>query len=262
MLKIIVCGVGGRMGSRIMNLVKKDNGLELIGAIEGKGHPDIGKDVSSGVKIEDDLERVIRKGDVVIDFTSPQATLSHLESARRQGKPIVIGTTGFSDKEMEPIKKASGEIPVLISPNMSIGVNLLFELVEKVAAQLEGYDIEIVEAHHNQKKDSPSGTAKKIAEIIAGAQKLDLGKAGIYGRKGLTGPRKKDEIGIHAVRAGDIVGDHTVLFAGRSERIELVHRAHTRDAFAWGAVKAAKWISGKPCGLYSMQDVLHKGENR
>ncbi len=260
MIKVIVCGASGRMGARIVNLVGKDSELELVGAIETKGHPDVGKAISSKVKIDDDLNKIIGMGDVVIDFTSPQATLSHVENVRKQRKSMVIGTTGLSDRDMKSINKASGEISILISPNMSVGVNLLFELVEEVASRLEGYDIEIVEAHHNQKKDSPSGTAKKIAEIIAGAQKLDLGKAGIYGRKGLTGPRKRDEIGIHAVRAGDIVGDHTVLFAGGSERIELIHRANSRDAFALGAIKAAKWIAGKPSGLYSMKDVLKKGE--
>jgi len=250
MLKISVCGAAGRMGRMIIERVVSDGETELAGAVEAKGSPAVGQRAGNAV-ITDDCGAAVKISDVVIDFTSPQATLQHLESCMKEKKGIVIGTTGLSEKDIEKIKDAAKAIPVVFAPNMSVGVNLLFKLVSEIAAAVPNYDVEIVEAHHNQKKDAPSGTALKIADIIS----KELGLPQVYGRHGITGPRKK-EIGIHAVRAGDIVGEHTVIFAGPGERIELIHRAHSRDNFAVGAVMAAKWLAGKKPGLYSMKDVL------
>jgi len=250
MIKILICGAAGKMGRMIIDRVLSESELELVGAVESKGNRSVGKPIGK-IKITDGLENVVKSCDIVIDFTSPNATIGNLETARKNKKPIVIGTTGLDEKGIDKIKNASREIPVVFAPNMSVGVNLLFKLVDEVAGVLSNYDVEIIEAHHNQKKDAPSGTALKLAEIIA--DKLNLTK--IYGRQGITGPRKK-EIGIHSVRAGDIVGEHTVVFAGPGERIELIHRAHSRDTLAAGAVLAAKWLIGKKPGLYSMRDVL------
>ena len=234
MLKIVVCGAAGKMGKLIIEKVLSDKELELAGAIETKGHGAIGQPVGK-IKITDNIEEVVKLSDVVIDFTNPDATLEHLEFVQLYKIGFIIGTTGISKDRVEKIKTVSKEIPIAFSPNMSVGVNLLFKIVSEVAAAIPGYDVEIIEAHHNQKKDAPSGTALKLAEIIK---------------------TYKKEIGIHSIRAGDIVGEHTVVFAANGERIELVHRAHTRDTFAAGAVKAAKWIFGKNPGLYTMSNVL------
>ena len=264
MTRIIVSGGCGRMGSRIIHFLREDPELELAGVIETDSHLSVGKTLSEaiGVKgltvtIESDLKKAIDGGDVVIEFSTPEATISHLEIARAHQKAVVVGTTGLTDSQMELLRAASEDVPILISPNMSVGVNLLFKLTEEAAAALgKEYDAEIVEVHHHLKKDAPSGTAKRLAEIIARAKGSDLAKTGVYGRSGLVGPRTEEEIGVHAVRAGDIVGEHTVMFAGTGERIELIHRATSRDTFASGALKAAKFIAGKPAGLYSMRDVL------
>ncbi|MFA5779560.1 MAG: 4-hydroxy-tetrahydrodipicolinate reductase [Elusimicrobiota bacterium] len=250
MLKIIVCGAAGKMGKMVVSRILADKELVLSGAIEWREHHAIGQLLDT-INITDNFSEALKSSDVAIDFTNTDATLYHLDIAKKQKKPIIIGTTGITAEGIERIKNASKEIPIILAANMSVGVNLLFKLVEEVAVALPSYDVEIIEAHHNQKKDAPSGTALKIAEIIS--SKLNLEH--IYGRHGNVGARKK-EIGIHAVRAGDIVGEHTVIFAGEGEQIELIHRAHTRDTFAAGAVKAAKWIFGKKPGLYTMGDVL------
>jgi 4-hydroxy-tetrahydrodipicolinate reductase len=257
MVKIIICGACGRMGSSILGLAEKDGDVSIAGLTEAKEHPMAGKTTCDGkYRIETELDKLISGADVVIDFTSPGSALEHLKAALGARKPAVIGTTGFKDADTEFIRKASEKIPVLLSPNMSAGVNLLFRLAGETAAIVPDYDIEIIEVHHNQKKDAPSGTAKKLAQVIAETLKRDLGKAGVYGREGMTGPRKPGEIGIHSVRAGDITGDHTVIFAGRGERIELTHRAQSRDTLASGALRAAKWIVTRKPGLYDMTDVL------
>ena len=264
MTRVIVSGGCGRMGSRIIHLLREDPELELAGVVEVNSHLSVGKTLNEaiGVKgltviIESDLKKVIDGGDVVVEFSTPEATISHLEIARAHQKAVVVGTTGLTDSQMELLRVASEDVPILVSPNMSVGVNLLFKLTEEAASALgKGYDVEIIEAHHHFKKDAPSGTAKRLAEIIARAKGADLSKTGVYGRSGLVGPRPEEEIGIHAVRAGDIVGEHTVIFAGTGERIELIHRATSRDTFVSGALKAAKFITGKPAGLYSMQDAL------
>ncbi len=210
-----------------------------------------------GVLISDELEHIIDEGEVLIEFTDPDTTLDHLGMAIEHNKAMVIGTTGFSDEQLEEIKEIAPQIPCVMAPNMSVGVNLLFKLAKEIAPVLgDDYDIEIVEAHHRKKKDAPSGTAMRIAEILAKALGRNLKGVGVYGRKGITGERTKKEIGIHAVRAGDIVGEHTITFAGTGERIEITHRAHSRDTFAQGALRAVKFVAKAKKGLYDMQDVL------
>jgi 4-hydroxy-tetrahydrodipicolinate reductase len=253
MTNIAVCGAAGRMGMRIIALAAQDKELSVAGALEGKSNPAIG---AGTPKITDDVNAAFAPADVIIDFTAPEATLQHLEAAVAAKKAIVIGTTGFTQEGIERIKAASRSIPVVFAPNMSMGVNILFKIAQEVARAVPGYDVEIVELHHNMKKDAPSGTAAKLAELIATSLDRNIAEVGVYGRHGIPGPRKKEEIGVMAVRAGDIVGDHTVYFAGPGERIELTHRAHSRDTFASGSLTAAKWLAHQKPGLYDMQDVL------
>lgn len=265
-VKAVVAGAAGRMGSRIINLLSTSEGIRLSAAVERKGHSMVGQDAcgpagipSSGILIliTDDLRAALKAGDVLIDFTMPEASLEHLRVCAEMRKPAVVGTTGFSKEAVEEIRKLSQTMPVVFSPNMSIGVNLMFKILAEIAKALgDDYDVEIIEAHHRMKKDAPSGTALKMAQVLAHALGRNLDEVGVYARKGIIGERSRKEIGIQTVRAGDIVGEHTALFAGRGERIELAHRAHSRDTFAAGAVRAAKWIVGKKPGLYDMQDVL------
>jgi 4-hydroxy-tetrahydrodipicolinate reductase len=264
MMQIAVTGAAGRMGKEIIGVILSNPELKLCGALESAQCALLGIDAGEaagagkgGVKITDSPDRAFKKADVIIDFSAPEASMRHLEFAAHYKKAIVIGTTGFSHGQREKIKELSAGARVLMSPNMSIGVNLLFKLVSESAKALgKDYDIEITEAHHRHKKDAPSGTAMRIAEVIAGAINCDLEKAAVYGRKGIIGERRPEEIGILSIRAGDIVGDHTVLFGGPGERIEITHKASSRETFARGAVKAAVWLAGKPEGLYDMQDVL------
>lgn len=266
MIKIVVAGCCGKMGRRIVSLAKEDKNILISGALEVPGHPLLGKDVgevlgigSLKVQITDNIEEALRGGDCLIDFTAPIATMTHVERALKINKAMVIGTTGLTDKEQNKIREAASRIPIVMAPNMSIGVNLLFSLVGEVAKELgDGYQIEIVESHHKHKKDSPSGTALKLAQEIAKAKGLDLDKIAVYGRHGQGLGRTDKEIGIHAVRAGDIVGEHTVMYCGTGERIEITHRAYSRDTFAQGALEAAKFVVGKSPKLYNMQDVLKK----
>ena len=262
-IKIIVCGAGGRMGRRIIACAETENDLEIVGAVERSGHPDIGRDVGelSGVgnincPLSESLIAVIDRGDVVIDFSAPPA-VENAAAAAAAGKSLVVGATGLSLEEEKRLRLATAGISCVYSPNMSVGVNHLFRLVGETAAALGAeYDVEIVEAHHRLKKDAPSGTAKKIAEIAAAALQRDLSQVAVYGRKGLVGERSREEIGIHAVRAGDIVGEHTVIFSAPGERLELIHRAHSRDTFARGALRAARFAAAAGPGFYSMRDVL------
>lgn len=264
MIRLAVAGAAGRMGSRITALSREYPELKLTGAFERKGHPSIGKDIGTiagigetGVKVADNLESIIDNSDVVIDFTTPESTKINLKTASKKGKAMVIGTTGLSKddvKDMEPMLKG---IPCVMASNMSTGVNLLLKVLQDVAKVLgDEYDIEIVEAHHRLKKDAPSGTALKMAQVIADAVNRNLDDVAVYARKGIIGERTKKEIGIQTVRAGDIVGEHTVLFGGLGERIEITHKASSRDTFARGALRAALWAANKPAGLYDMQDVL------
>jgi 4-hydroxy-tetrahydrodipicolinate reductase len=264
MTRIGVAGAAGRMGSRITALSKEYDGLQLGGAFERAGHKDAGKDAGliagigeTGIKLADSLESVIDNVDVVISFATVDASKEHMRIAASKGKAIVIGTTGFSKEDMSAVNEASKKIPCVMSSNMSMGVNLLLKVLQDITRALgDDYDIEIIEAHHRMKKDAPSGTALKMAQVIADAVDRNLDEVGVYARKGIIGERTKKEIGIQAIRAGDIVGEHTVIFGGLGERIEVVHKVSSRDTFARGALRAALWLKGKPAGLYDMQDVL------
>lgn len=264
MIRAIVCGAAGRMGGRIIAMIHEADDLTLAAAVERPGNPRIGHDAGEvagigkiGVPLVDDLSTVMGEGQVMIDFTAPQAAMTHAAIAARANVPVVVGTTGLSAADLARIKDLSTSAPCVVSPNMSVGVNVLLKVLTEVASTLgEEYDVEIVETHHRFKQDAPSGTALKMAQVIAQALGRELDATGIYGRKGLVGARSKEEIAIHALRAGDVIGDHTVIFGGMGERIEVTHRAHSRDNFARGALRAAQWIIGQPPGLYDMQDVL------
>ncbi|SMP10417.1 dihydrodipicolinate reductase [Desulfurobacterium pacificum] len=258
MIKVGVTGAAGRMGNLIAKLVLEDKDLKLVGVTEKKDSSFIGTEFAEGVKFYSSIRDFPEKPDVVIDFTVPQATLGLLKDAEDLRIALVVGTTGFSDEERKRIEEVSEKIPVVFSPNMSLGVNLLFKLVAEVTEVLKdkGYDIEIFEIHHRFKKDAPSGTAVKLAEIIAEKLGKNLDDIAVYGRKGIVGERKPDELGVLSARMGDVVGDHTVFFATLGERLELTHRATSRETFARGAVVAAKWVAGRKPGLYTMFDVL------
>ncbi|MEA1926757.1 MAG: 4-hydroxy-tetrahydrodipicolinate reductase [Candidatus Auribacterota bacterium] len=270
MIKIIVCGAAGRMGKRIIACAGDEEGLEITGAVERSGHHDLGMDAGElsgigniAVALTDSLSSVIENGDVVIDFSSPESTLDNAAVTAKNIKSLVVGTTGFSREEEDRLKETVRGIACVFSPNMSVGVNLLFKLVEEVAGTLgDEYDIEIIEAHHRLKKDAPSGTAAKLAQYAATGRDRNLSEIAVYGREGMVGERPRGEIGIHAIRAGDIVGDHTVLFSTPGERIELVHRAHSRDTFARGALRAARFAATAQPGLYTMHDVIKNVEGR
>jgi len=264
MINVIVAGAAGRMGSRLVALIKESTALQLAGAIEGKGHHALGQDAGetagcgkAGVPITDNLSALLVRGEVVIDFSAPEATLNHLRVVAQHRRAMVIGTTGFTEQELEELKSLASRVPCVFSPNMSVGVNLIYKVISEMAKTLgDDYDIEVIEAHHRLKKDAPSGTALKIAEVLARAVNRDLNQVGVYARKGLIGERKKQEIGIQTIRAGDIVGDHTILFGGMGERIEVTHRASSRDTFARGALRGAQWVVDQQPGLYDMMDVL------
>lgn len=264
MIRAIVAGAAGRMGKRIIHMIQQNEEITLAGAVEMSGHPAIGEDAGQvagtgdlGVRIAASLNEVIDQGDVLIDFTSPQATLENLKVAVSQGLSMVIGTTGMIGDMLEKAKTLARKIQCVMAPNMSVGVNVMFKIASEMARILgDDYDMEILEVHHRQKKDAPSGTAMGLAQILADAAGRDLEKVGVYERKGLIGKRTDEEIGIQTWRAGDITGEHTVMFGGVGERLELIHRAHNRDNFARGAVRAAVWVMKQPEGLYNMQDVL------
>ena len=261
-IKAVVVGAAGRMGGRIIHVIQETPSIGLFRAVERSDHPAIGWDIGEiiglgrlGISLEGSLKKP--GGDVVIDFTNPQASLETLAFAKESGLAAVIGSTGFKPDQIDRMKELSKGVRCVFSPNMSVGVNLMFKVVQDIARVLgPEYDIEILEAHHRLKKDSPSGTAVKLGELIAKAIGRDFGQVGVYGRKGLVGERTKEEIGMQVIRAGDIVGEHTVFFGGVGERLEIIHRAHSRDNFARGAVKAALWVVNQPNGLYDMQDVL------
>jgi 4-hydroxy-tetrahydrodipicolinate reductase len=260
MLKIIVSGVLGKMGSSIVQVLDKEPTIQLVAGIERKGHPLIGRDVSEilgGGKapIVDTLEDIIEKADCLVEFSNPEATVTHLEIASSARTPCVVGTTGFTKSQMRGIKKLSSAISCVLSPNMSRGVNLMFNLIKEISALLKDYDCEIVEAHHREKKDSPSGTALKLAEIIGETRKKRLSGLVKYGRVG-SETRTGEEIGIHSIRAGEIFGKHTVLWAGGGEKIAISHEALSRQAFAYGTISAVKWVVNRAPGLYTMKDVL------
>ncbi len=263
MIKVIVLGAAGKMGSNILKLVDDDSELELIGAVERADCPFIGEDASRfggtrGVKITGSLAEIADKDTVIIDFTHIDATRENIKIASEKSSPMVIGTTGWSMEEVKNIEElAKKSFPCLLSPNMSLGVNVLFKLVYEAAKLLtDEYNVEIIEIHHRMKKDAPSGTAVKLGQVVAEAFDWNYDEVAVYERKGIIGERKKKEIGIQTLRAGDVVGEHTVIFGGMGERIELTHKAHSRENFARGAIRAAKWIYNKPNGFYNMKDVL------
>jgi 4-hydroxy-tetrahydrodipicolinate reductase len=249
------------MGATVIRLISEDPSLKLVAALEGPAHPKIGQDAGLGagtgplgVLITTDLTVA---ADVVIDFSLPEGTVRCAKLCAGSGTAMVAGTTGLDEPQLAKLRETARAVPVVFSPNMSIGVNLLLRLVGDVAKALgDDYDVEIVEMHHRFKKDAPSGTALKLAQTIANATGRDLKKDGVFGRAGAVGERKQGEIGIHAIRGGDVVGDHTITFATLGERIELTHKAGSRDTFARGALRAAKFVVGKKPGLYSMMDVL------
>ena len=262
-MKIAIVGASGRMGRMLIESALKDGGVELVAAIDQPGTSAIGKDAGElvgmpcGVNVTSDTEAAIAKADCLIDFTRPEGTLEHLAICRRHKVGIVIGTTGFGDDGKQAIAAASREIPIVFAPNMSVGVNVVFKLLDTASRILaEGYDVEIVEAHHKHKIDAPSGTALRMGEVVAQALGRDLKECAVYGREGVTGERDSSTIGFATVRGGDIVGDHTVMYCGTGERVEISHKAGSRMPYALGSLHAARFLAGKESGLFDMQDVL------
>jgi 4-hydroxy-tetrahydrodipicolinate reductase len=264
MTNIAVLGVSGRMGRCLIRAIRESADLSVSGALASAQSPALGRDAGDvagsgpiGVTVTADRDEALAGADVAIDFTLPDAAIANLEAAAALGIPSVIGTTGLDEATQAAIRRLSHDLPVLVAPNMSLGVNLLFSLVDRAAAALGAdYDIEIYEAHHRNKVDAPSGTALRIAEIAAGARGRMLADIGIHTRAGQIGPRPRGGIGFAVMRGGDIVGEHRVTYAGIGESLEIAHRASDRMTFAYGAVTAARWIAGRPPGLYGMADVL------
>jgi 4-hydroxy-tetrahydrodipicolinate reductase len=263
MHKVAVAGASGRMGHMLIEAIRSSDDCQLAGALDIASSPSIGNDAAaflghaSGTAISADARTGLAKAKVLIDFTRPEGTLAYLKVCRELGVNAVIGTTGFDESQKALINEAAGEIAIVMAPNMSVGVNVTLKLLEMAAQALAtGYDIEIVEAHHRHKVDAPSGTALKMGEVIAQALGRDLRDCGIYARHGLTGERDPSTIGFSAIRGGDIVGDHTVLFAGTGERIEITHRAGSRATYAQGSLRAVRFLAGKRSGLFDMFDVL------
>lgn len=263
MIKIVVTGAAGRMGSHIVDMVLRDREFKLVGAVEKKGHKAVGKDIGKTVGrgeckvvIVNELTRVIKEGDVIVDFTTPGASLEFLRVAANYRKPIVIGTTGFLKEQVKEIEKLATYIPCVRTPNVNVGINIIFKLINQAAKMIgEGWDIDIVGVHHRNKKDVPSGTSLEMAEIIAKALSKDFARIVTEESKTVK-KRPKGEIRIHTVRTGDVPGEHAVIFAGAGERIEITHRTHSLEAKAKGALKAAKFAAKASRGLYNMQDVL------
>ena len=262
-LNIAVAGSSGRMGRMLIEAVLHDAGLRLAAALEQPGNGFVGRDAGEftglpcGVKIRDDVGPGITGCDVLIDFTRPEGTLTHLAACRKHGVKMVIGTTGFSDQEKRLITETSRDIAIAMAPNFSVGVNVAFKLLEVAAAALgQGYDVEIIEAHHRHKVDAPSGTALRMGEVVAHALGRDLARCAVFGREGVTGERKDDTIGFATIRGGDMVGDHTVMFIGAGERLEVSHRASSRANYAQGALRAARFLMSKRSGFFDMHDVL------
>jgi len=262
-LNITIAGSSGRMGRTLLEAVTQAQDMRLAAALERSGSPYLGKDAGEligapyGVAVTDDFATALPGSDVLIDFTRPEGTLAHLTVCRAKGVKMVIGTTGFSVEQKDELKAAAKDIAIVFAPNMSVGVNVTFKLLQIAAKALnEGYDIEIIEAHHRHKVDAPSGTALHMGEVVAQTLGRNLAEVAVYGRQGVTGERTPATIGFATVRGGDIVGDHTVMFAGTGERIEISHKASSRATFAVGALRAARFLTDKQSGLFDMQDVL------
>jgi 4-hydroxy-tetrahydrodipicolinate reductase len=261
--RIAVAGATGRMGHMLIEAIRAADDCRLSGAVDQASSPAIGNDAAaflghaSGVPVTADLAAGLADADVLIDFTRPEGTLAHLKACREHGVNLVIGTTGFSESQKQLIAEAARDIAIVMAPNMSVGVNVTLKLLEMAAKALAtGYDIEVIEAHHRHKVDAPSGTALKMGEVIAGAIGRDLKRCAVYAREGVTGERDPSTIGFSSIRGGDIVGDHTVLFAGTGERIEITHKSASRATYAQGSLRAVRFLAGRKKGLYDMFDVL------
>lgn len=262
-IRFAIAGAGGRMGRTLVEAVLKAPDGQLVAALDVPDSPFLGRDAGEllgtpcGVAISADLDVALARADCLIDFTRPEGTLAHLEICRRRGVHMVIGTTGLTTEQKLTVQDAARDIPIVFAPNMAVGVNLVFKLLDTAAHVLsEGYDVEIVEAHHRHKVDAPSGTALRMGEVVADALGRSLADCAVYGREGHTGERPANQIGFATVRGGDIVGDHTVLFAGTGERVEISHKAASRMPYALGALRAARFLKGRSKGLFDMQDVL------
>ena len=264
MVRVIINGACGRMGRLIIQSVAQQDDMKLVGAIEYPQHPQIGTDAGVvagigeiGVAITGKLAEVLESADVVIEFSKPEVTVQHLRQVVHADKAMIIATTGYTPDELATINALASQIRCVMAPNMSLGVNVMIQALELIAKALgDDYNIEVIEAHHNHKADAPSGTALRLAETVATALGRDLAEVGVYGRHGIVGARTQQEIGIHAVRGGDIAGDHTVLFATEGEQLSVVHRAHSPEAFAKGAIRAARWVVNAPKGLHDVSEVL------
>ncbi|MDD3643406.1 MAG: 4-hydroxy-tetrahydrodipicolinate reductase [Candidatus Krumholzibacteria bacterium] len=252
MLRVIVNGALGRMGGEAARAIAESGDLELSGAVDAPGRPGIGSEIF-GVTVTGDLAAALEGAAAAVDFTNPDAAVAFIETCAAAGVPAITGTTGLQQVHLAAAAAAAMKIPVIASPNMSAGVNLLFSVTGAVAKALHDFDVEIVEIHHNRKKDSPSGTAARLARVVSEARG---GMRIVHGREGMIGERAENEIGMHSLRGGDVTGEHTVIFAGEGERIELTHRAHSRRTFAMGTLRAIRFIAGAPAGLYTMSDVL------
>lgn len=262
-LNVAIAGAGGRMGRTLIEAVMRNAEFKLAAALEIGGSPHLARDAGEfagaacGVKITDEVERALKGCDVLIDFTRPEGTLAHVAICRKLGVKPVIGTTGFDDAGKKALADAAQDVAIAMAPNFSVGVNVTFKLLELAAKSLaKGYDIEVIEAHHRLKIDAPSGTALRMGEVVAQATGRDLKQCAIYGREGVTGERKDDTIAFSTLRGGDLVGDHTVMFIGMGERLEITHRSSSRMNYATGALRAAQWVMAKKSGLYDMFDVL------
>ena len=264
MIRVAITGICGRMGRCITQGISQQTDIQLVGAIQYPGHPQIGSDAGVvagvdeiGVPVTGELADVLESADVVIEFSKPEATVQYLRQVVDADKAMVVGTTGFSPNELVTVNALASQIRCVMAPNMSLGVNVMIQALELIAKALgDDYDIETIETHHNRKVDAPSGTALRLAETVATALGRDLAEVEIYGRHGTVGPRPEKQIGTHAIRGGDIAGDHTVLFATEGEQLSVVHRSHNREAFAKGALRAARWVVDAPKGLHDVSEIL------
>ena len=262
-IRICVAGASGRMGQMLVEAVGRNDDMALSGALDMSGSPALGLDagafagLKTGVLITDDIDAALSVSDCLIDFTRPEGTMRHVAAAQRHGVKVVIGTTGFTDAEKATLKQAAHHCAIVMAPNMSVGVNVTLKLLEMAAKALStGYDIEVIEAHHRHKVDAPSGTALKMGEVLAEALGRDLKDCAVYAREGVTGERDPSSIGFATIRGGDIVGDHTVLFAGTGERIEITHKSSSRATYAQGSLRAVRFLMQQPRGMFDMFDVL------
>jgi 4-hydroxy-tetrahydrodipicolinate reductase len=266
LLRIAVAGASGRMGQMLVEAVLRADDMALAGALDVATSPALGRDAGAllgqpqGLAITADMDQALANADVLIDFTRPEGTLAHLAACRRHGVKLVIGTTGFSPAQKAEIAAHAEHLAIVMAPNMSVGVNVVLKLLDMAArAMNQGYDIEVIEAHHRHKVDAPSGTALQMGEVLARALGRDLAECAVYAREGVTGERDPSSIGFATIRGGDIVGDHTVLFAGTGERIEITHKSSSRATYAQGSLRAARFLAGRERGLFDMNDVLNLG---